>query len=108
MKCLMCGRESKDKFCKWCKNIKRKAIAIVSQNKSKLTKLLLIGKCKYTPQRFNKFNLYTSNIQDYGKVLIEYRAVDTRYTIEKLLTYWTILNSLVGTFFIFELILISC
>lgn len=106
MKCLKCGRDSwAEKYCKGCKNIKRKATSLVSQNKNKLSRLLLVS--NYSPQRFEKFNLYSDNIRDYGKILLEFKKVDTRYTFEKLLTYWTILNGFVSAFFIFELILIS-
>ena len=106
MKCLKCDRESwANKYCKGCKNIKRKATALLSQNKSKLSRLLLVN--KYTPEWFDKFNLYSNNIRDYGRIVLEFKAVDTRYTFEKLLTYWTIANCCISAFFIFELILIS-
>ena len=106
MKCLKCGRDSwADKFCKWCKNIKRKSTALLSQNKNKLSRLLLTN--KYSIERFKKFNLYADNIQTYGKIVLEFKAVDTRYTFEKLLTYWTAINCIISIFFIFELILIS-
>ena len=105
MKCLKCGRDCWWKFCRWCKNIKQNATAIVSQNKNKLRRLLLVN--KYTPEWFDKFNLYSDNIRDYGRIVIEFKQVDIKYTFEKLLTYWTIANSIVAMFFIFELILIS-
>lgn len=106
MKCLKCNRESwANKYCKGCKNIKRNATALVSQNKSKMKRLLQMN--NYTPERFNKFNLYSDNIKDYGRIVLEFKAVDTRYTFEKLLDYWTIVNCLVSAFFVIELILIS-
>lgn len=106
MKCLKCGRDSwAEKYCKGCKNIKRKATALLSQNKSKLKRLLQMN--NYTPEWFDKFNLYSDNIRDYGKIILEFKAVDTRYTFEKLLTYWIVWVNLVSAFFIFELILIS-
>lgn len=106
MKCLKCGRDSwAEKYCKGCKNIKRNATALVSQNKSKLRRLLQVN--NYSPQRFEKFNLYTDNIKGYGKILIEFKQVDTRYTFEKLLQYGTMLNCLISAIFISELILIS-
>ena len=61
----------------------------------------------YTPERFEKFNLYTGNIRDYGRLLMQFKQVDTRYTFEKLLTYGTIGVNLVSIYFIFELLLIS-
>lgn len=106
MKCLKCGRDSwAEKYCKGCKNIKRNATALVSQNKSKMKKLLNMN--NYTPEWFDKFNLYSDNIKDYGRIVLEFKAVDIRYTFEKLLTYWTIVDCCISAFFIFELILIS-
>ena len=106
MKCLKCGRESwAYKFCVGCKNIKRNATALVSQNKSKLRKLLLVN--NYTPEWFSKFNLYSDNIRDYGRIVLEFKAVDTKYKFETLLTYWIVWVNLISAFFIFELILIS-
>ena len=40
-----------------------------------------------TPEWFERFNLYSDNIRDYGRIVLEFKAVDTRYTFEKLLTY---------------------
>ena len=57
----------------------------MSQNKNKLRRLLLVN--KYTPEWFDKFNLYSDNIRDYGRIVIEFKQVDIRYTFEKLLTY---------------------
>ena len=105
MKCLKCGRESKYKFCRWCKNIKRTATSLVSQNKNKLRRLLLIN--KYTPERFDKFNLYSENIRDYGKVVLEFKMVATKYCFETLFKYWTAINCIISAFFIFEIVLIS-
>jgi len=105
MKCLKCNRESwADRYCKGCKNIKRNASAILSQNKSKLRKLL--NTSNYTPQRFDKFNLYSDNVKGYGRIVLEFKAVDVRYTFEKLLSYGTILNWIISAFFVFELMLI--
>jgi len=70
MKCLRCGKESKYQFCRECKEIKHNASALVSQNRTKLIKLLL-GKW-LTPEWFEKFILYTNNILKYGKILMEF------------------------------------
>ncbi len=40
MQCLKCGKESEWEFCGECKEKKRNASAILSQNRSKLIKLL--------------------------------------------------------------------
>lgn len=48
MKCLKCGKESKYEFCRECKEIKHNACAMVSQNRTKLIKLLM-GK-RLTPE----------------------------------------------------------
>ena len=61
----------------------------------------------YTPERFDKFNLYTGNIRDYGRLLMQFKQVDTKYKFENLLTYGTYAVNLVSLFFIFELLLIS-
>lgn len=106
MKCLKCDRESwANKYCKGCKNIKRKATALLSQNKSKLKRLLQMN--NYTPEWFEKFNLYTGNIRDYGRLLMQFKQVDTKYKFENLLTYGTYAVNIVSLFFIFELLLIS-
>lgn len=105
MRCLKCGRESKYTFCRWCKNIKRNATSIVSQNKNKLRKLLLVN--NYNTERFDKFNLYSNNIKDYGRIVLEYKSVKNNYIFEKILKYWTIINCCVCAFFGMELLLIS-
>ena len=60
MKCLRCGKESKYEFCRECKEVKHRAGAMVSQNKSKLKDLLEQNILQ--PDVFNKFMLYTDNI----------------------------------------------
>lgn len=73
MKCLKCGKESKWEFCRECKEIKRNAGAMVSQNKKKLIKLL---NTKWlTAQWFEKYILYSDNIRKYGRIYMEYQCV---------------------------------
>lgn len=71
MKCLRCGKESKYEFCRECKEIKHKASALISQNRTKLIKLLLSK--RLTPEWFEKFILYTNNILKYGKIYMEFK-----------------------------------
>ena len=73
MKCLKCGKESKYEFCRECKIIKRKASALLSQNKKKLIRLLKSD--WLTTEWFNKFILYTDNIRNYWKLYMEYKAI---------------------------------
>lgn len=106
MKCLFCGRESwRSKFCRGCRNIKEKSLSIVSQNKNKLRKLLKMN--NFTPERFDKFILYSDNIVSYWKIVMKYKEVDTRTTFERLLQYWIAVNVFIWWFFMFEILLIS-
>ena len=107
MNCLFCGRESwRSKFCRWCRNIKEKALSIVSQNKKKMRDLL--GVNNFTPEWFEKFILYSDNIISYGKVVMKYKEVDTKTTFEKIMSYWVVMTCFASIFFLFEIILISC
>lgn len=106
MNCLFCGRESgRSKFCRGCRNIKENASAIVSQNKNKLRKLLQLN--NFTPERFDKFILYSDNITSYWKIVMRYKSVDTRTTFERILNYWTIVSCFISIIFIAEILLIS-
>lgn len=80
MKCLKCGKDSLWEFCKDCKETKRNAWAMVSQNKKKLVKLF--GDKWLTPQWFEKFLLYSENIRKYGKIYMEYQCVKEYRTIK--------------------------
>lgn len=80
MKCLKCGKESKYEFCRECKEIKHQASALISQNRTKLIKLLL-GK-RLTPEWFEKFILYTNNILKYWKIYMEYKWIKEDKTLK--------------------------
>lgn len=73
MQCLKCGKESKWEFCGECKEKKRNASAILSQNRSKLIKLLHWD--WLSPEWFEKFILYTNNILAYWRIYMEYKSV---------------------------------
>lgn len=105
MNCLFCGKDSwRSKFCRWCRNIKQNASSIVSQNKNKLRKLLKVE--NLSPERFDKFILYSDNIKNYGIIVMKYKEVDTKNTFERIMKYWTIINVVISFFFIFEIVLI--
>lgn len=73
MQCLKCGKESKWEFCRQCKEKKHNASAILSQNRSKLIKLLHWD--WLSPEWFEKFILYTNNILAYWRIYMEYKSV---------------------------------
>jgi len=73
MQCLKCGKESKWEFCRECKEKKHNASAILSQNRSKLIKLLHWD--WLSPEWFEKFILYTNNILAYWRIYMEYKSV---------------------------------
>ena len=104
MECIKCWKESgKSKFCRSCREIKQNAVSIVSQNKSKLIKLLNWD--YLTPEWFNKFILYTNNILTYGRVVMEYKEVDTRRTFEKIMKFWIISCNIISGLFIVEIVI---
>jgi hypothetical protein len=104
MECIKCWKESgKSKFCRSCREVKQNAVSIVSQNKSKLIKLLNWD--YLTPEWFNKFILYTNNILTYGRVVMEYKEVDTRRTFEKIMKFWIISCNVISGLFIVEIMI---
>ena len=104
MECIKCWKESgKSKFCRSCREIKQNTVSIVSQNKSKLIKLLNWD--YLTPEWFNKFILYTNNIITYGRVVMEYKEVDTRRTFEKIMKFWIISCNIISGLFIVEIVI---
>ena len=80
MKCLKCGKESKWEFCRECKEIKHNAGAMISQNRTKLIKLLMWK--RLSPPWFEKFILYTNNIIKYWKIYMEYQWVKEYKTLK--------------------------
>ena len=104
MICIKCWKESgKSKFCRSCREVKQNAVSIVSQNKSKLIKLL--NWYYLTPEWFNKFILYTNNIITYWKIVMEYKEVDTRTTFEKIMKFWIVSCNVISLLFIAEIII---
>lgn len=104
MECIKCWKESgKSKFCISCREVKQNAVSIVSQNKSKLIKLLNWD--YLTPEWFSKFILYTNNIISYGRVVMEYKEVDTRTTFEKIMKFWIYTTNIISLLFIVEIII---
>ena len=104
MICIKCWKESgKSKFCRFCRGAKQNAVSIVSQNKSKLIKLLQWD--YLTPEWFSKFILYTNNIISYGRVVMEYKEVDTRTTFEKIMKFWIYSTNIISMLFIVEIII---
>lgn len=104
MECIKCSKYSwKSKFCRECRNIKQNAVSIVSQNKSKLIKLLNWD--YLTPEWFNKFILYTNNIISYWKIVMEYKEVDTRTTFEKIMRFWIVWCNVASLLFIAEILI---
>ena len=84
MECILCGADSKrDRFCRKCKEKKANATAIVSQNKKKLKGLL--KEDRYTPERLEKFILYSNNIVNYGKIIMEYKEKDINRRFEAIM-----------------------
>jgi hypothetical protein len=104
MKCIKCWKDSwRSKFCRSCRDIKQNAVSIVSQNKSKLVRLLQWD--YLTPEWFSKFILYTDNIKNYWKVVMEFKQLDTIRTFTKIFEYWTIITSLISMLFISEILI---
>ena len=104
MECIKCWKESgKSKFCRSCREVKQNAVSIVSQNKSKLIKLLNWD--YLTPEWFSKLILYTNNIISYGKIVMEYKEVDTRTTFEKIMKFWIYTTNIISLLFIVEIII---
>jgi hypothetical protein len=106
MECIKCWRESwRSKFCRGCRNIKQNAGSIVSQNRTKLIKLLNTD--YLTPEWFEKFILYSNNIISYGKIVMEYKEVDTRRTFDNIMKFWIVTVNIISLLFIAELIIIE-
>ena len=106
MECIKCWKESgKSKFCRSCREVKQNAVSIVSQNKSKLIKLLQWD--YLTPEWFEKFILYSNNIISYGKIVMEYKEVDTRRTFENIMKFWIITVNIISLLFIAEIVIIE-
>lgn len=84
MHCLKCNGDSgKSKFCRKCRSVKENAWALVSQNKRKM--LILLDWDWLSPNGFEKFQLYCDNILKNGRVLMEYKLMDTQRTFNNIL-----------------------
>ena len=78
---------------------------MVSQNKTKLVKLL---KCKLvSKERLDKLNLYTSNINTYGLIVIEYKQEKGEFLFYKIVNSFTILFCIIAIYFAFEIALVN-
>lgn len=104
MKCLKCGNESKREFCRECKDKKHNACALLSQNRTKLIKLL--NKDRLTPEWFDKFILYTNNILKYWKVYMEYKDVKRDKIFRWILWVTYVLSGCIAFRWIISLVII--
>jgi len=104
MNCLLCGSDAKNNYCRKCKEKKANAVAIISQNKSKLRKLLTED--KITLDRLTKFILYTNNIIKYGKVVMQYKEKDTNKKFADVMKIGVVACWLISCVFIFEIAII--
>lgn len=94
MQCLKCGKESKWEFCRECKEKKHNASAILSQNKTKLIRLLRWK--RLTTQWFEKYLLYTENIKKYWKIYMEYQCIKEYRTLRMICKAINIVSLLVA------------
>lgn len=73
--CLICWKPSgRCRFCRECDNHKRRAWALVSQNATKIKKLLKSE--WFNTLWFEKFILYANNIIENGRELIKYKTAN--------------------------------
>ena len=63
-------------------------MAMVSQNKKKLRKIL--SQRTITAEWFEKFILYTNNIIKYWKVLMDYKEKESMKTFDRIMKFWSI------------------
>lgn len=106
MECMNCGKKSdRSRLCRSCRKEKETACAMVSQNKTKLKKLL--SDCTYDSEWFIKFNLYVNNINNYGKVLIWYKETEKKWLWVKIINTCTIIVCFINLLFVFEIAIVS-
>ena len=88
--CAHCGNKIKFwiSLCNKCKDIKLYNRAIISQNTSKLKKLL--EQSSLTVERLDKFILYSNNIVECWKVIMEFQEQETKRTFDRIRTAWKI------------------
>lgn len=106
MPCLRCKNYSgKSLYCRACRKDKEKAVSIVSQNKSKLIKLL---KCKLvSKERLDRLNLYTSNINTYGLIVIEFKQEKSDFMFYRIVNSITFIFCIISVYFSLEIILVN-
>ena len=82
--CKQCGTKIRFwiSLCKICNNKKRHSTAIISHNKTKLKKLL--DDSNFTVEWFDKFILYTNNIIENWKVMIEFIEKDNKRRFQRI------------------------
>lgn len=107
MECMHCWKKSDNsRLCRSCRKEKEKAGAIVSQNKSKLKKLL--NNRNYDTEWFIKFNLYTNNINSYWKILIKYKETERVWMWLKIINSCSMIVWFVCLFLVFEITIATC
>lgn len=106
MPCLRCKNYSwKSLYCRECRKDKEKAVSIVSQNKIKLIKI-----CKgkvVSKEWLDRLNLYTTNINTYALILLQYKEEKTDYLFYKIVNSFTVFFFFICCFFAFELVLVN-
>lgn len=88
--CTHCGKKIRFwiALCSECKSIKTNSMAMVSQNKKKLRKIL--SQRTITAEWFEKFLLYTNNIIKYWKILMDYKEKESMKTFDRIMKFWSI------------------
>lgn len=106
MYCLRCKNYSgKSLYCRECRKIKERAVSTVSQNKRKLKKLL---GCEYVSQeRLDRLNLYTTNINNYGLIVIQYKQEKSDHLFYRVVNSFTTIFVIISLYFAFELLLVN-
>ena len=106
MPCLRCKSYSwKSLYCRECRKDKEKAVSIVSQNKIKLIKL-----CKgkvVSKEWLDRLNLYTSNINTYGLIVIEFKQEKSDFMFYRIVNSITFIFCIISFYFVFEIILVN-
>ena len=106
MDCLRCKKPSgKSMYCRECRKLRDNALAIVSQNKSKLIRLLKLR--EINEEQFIKFNLYTEHIKTNGLTYLQFKQLKTYTLFKKLVNSATVIVCMISLKFAFEIYLVS-
>jgi len=77
LECAICSKDSHGhKYCVECSVIRSDACSLIKQNSKKLQKLFATK--WYTPEWFEKFERYVTNIQKQEAVLMKFLEKDAR------------------------------